>query len=173
MASCLLKSECVNLEQKLYKMTWWATAINQISVPSGMNMSGGSVAVITTSDGVECYRYNANACAWKKESTASELASKIDALENDVVIENVSIPIADVGVGATLWINESVAKTGYNAIGVGGWYMNGGTANTFLMPYCLQVYNNTSNVAVRNIAGSGGSTASGVTLVLSVIYKKA
>lgn len=84
MASCLLKSECVDLERKLYKMTWWATAINQISVPSGMNMCGGSVAVITTSGGVEMYHYNSSQSAWKKDSSVADMQSDINSLNMSI-----------------------------------------------------------------------------------------
>lgn len=72
MASCLLKSECVDLKRKLYLMTWWATAINQISVPSGMNMCGGSTAIITTATVVDLYRYNSNTSSWKKDDSIKQ-----------------------------------------------------------------------------------------------------
>ena len=112
MASCLLKSECVNLEQKLYKMTWWATALNQITVPSGMNMAGGSVAVITTSGGIDCYRYNANASAWKKEANISDLIDDVDALAEKWLIETKEFDISDISASGTGWVSGTVAKEG-------------------------------------------------------------
>lgn len=84
MASCLLKCECVDLSRKLYNMTWWATALNQISVPSGMNMCGGSVAIITTSGGVESYHYNSSSSSWKKDSSISDIYSDMDALWSEI-----------------------------------------------------------------------------------------
>ena len=84
MASCLLKSECVDLANQLYKMTFWATAINQISAPSGMNIAGGSVAVVTNSNGVENYYYNASTSTWKKDTRLSNVDSTIESIEDDV-----------------------------------------------------------------------------------------
>lgn len=85
MASLLLKSECVNLEQRLYKMTWWATALNQIVVPSGMNMCGGSIAVITAGNNVNTYVYNSNTNAWKQKTGGdAQLKADVEQLKADV-----------------------------------------------------------------------------------------
>ena len=85
MASLLLKSECVNLEQRLYKMTWWATALNQIVVPSGMNMCGGSIAVITAGNNVNTYVYNSNTNAWKQKTGGdAQLKADVQQLKADV-----------------------------------------------------------------------------------------
>lgn len=65
MASCLLNCELVDISQKLYRMTWWATALNQISVPGNMTMCGGSRAIITDSSGVKTYFYNESTSSWK------------------------------------------------------------------------------------------------------------
>lgn len=94
MASCLINSECVDLKNKLYNMTWWATAINQITVPSGMSMSGGSTAVITTSAGVDIYKYNASTSSWKKcssyatQSEFNNLSEKVDKIDSRICLAN-------------------------------------------------------------------------------------
>lgn len=76
MASCLLNCELVDISQKLYRMTWWATALNQISVPGNMTMCGGSRAIITDSSGVKTYFYNESTSSWKLyEGSASEISA--------------------------------------------------------------------------------------------------
>lgn len=81
MASCLLNCELVDIQQKLYRMTWWATALNQISVPGNMTMSGGSVAIITDTAGVKRYVYNETRNEWKLCSGVGEVEAKIPAIE--------------------------------------------------------------------------------------------
>lgn len=92
MASLLLNCECVDLKEKLYKMTWWATALNQITVPSGMNMCGGSIAVITAGNNVNTYVYNSNTNAWKQKTGGdAQLKADVEQLKRDV---NILQPIA-------------------------------------------------------------------------------
>ncbi len=87
------------------------------------------------------------------------------------VIETKTVSIPDIQGGGTGWVSASVAKSGYNAIGVVGWYCTDGTANTWLFPYSMKVRSNTTSVALRNFSTS--ATASGVSLQLDVLYQKA
>lgn len=87
MASCLLNCELVDISQKLYRMTWWATALNQISAPGNMMMCGGSKAIITDSSGVKTYFYNESTSSWKLyegSSGSAELENRVASLENNV-----------------------------------------------------------------------------------------
>lgn len=88
MASCLLNCELVDIQNKLYRMTWWATALNQITVPGNMTMSGGSKAIITDSSGVKYYFYNESTSSWKlyegSSGGSAELEGRVSSLENNV-----------------------------------------------------------------------------------------
>lgn len=81
MASCLLNCELVDISEKLYRMTWWATALNQISVPGNMTMCGGSTAIITDTSGVKRYVYDEVQNTWKLCSGISDVKSKIPTVE--------------------------------------------------------------------------------------------
>lgn len=95
MASCLLNCELVDISEKLYHMTWWATALNQISVPGNMTMCGGSRAIITDSSGVKTYFYNESTSSWKLyEGSASE----ISALETELQEVSSKMPVIKYGV---------------------------------------------------------------------------
>lgn len=87
------------------------------------------------------------------------------------VIEQKTVSVPDIQGGGTGWVSASVAKSGYNAIGVVGWYCTDGSANTWLFPYSMKVRSNTTSVALRNFSTS--ATASGVSLQLDVLYQKA
>lgn len=94
MASCLLNCELVDISQKLYRMTWWATALNQISAPGNMTMCGGSKAIITDSSGVKTYFYNESTSSWKLyEGSASE----ISALEAELQEVRSQMPVIKYG----------------------------------------------------------------------------
>ena len=95
MASCLLNCELVDISEKLYRMTWWATALNQISIPGNMAMSGGSKAIITDSSGVKYYFYNESTASWKLyEGSASE----ISALETELQEVRSKMPVIKYGI---------------------------------------------------------------------------
>lgn len=94
MASCLLNCELVDIKNHLYRMTWWATALNQISVPGNMTMIGGSKAIITDSSGVKYYFYNETTSSWKLyEGSASE----ISALETELQEVRSKMPVIKYG----------------------------------------------------------------------------
>jgi len=96
----------------------------------------------------------------------------IAELNSKFVIETKTVSVPDIQGGSTGWVSVSVAKSGYNAIGVVGWYCTDGSANTWLFPYSMKIRSNTTSVALRNMAESQ-YTASGVSLQLDVLYQKA
>lgn len=102
----------------------------------------------------------------------AEHEADLTALNGKFVIEQKTVPVPDIQGGSTGWVSASVAKSGYNAIGVVGWYCTDGSANTWLFPYSMKIRSNTTSVALRNMAESQ-YTASGVTLLLDVLYQKA
>ena len=123
MASCLLNCELVDIQNKLYRMTWWATALNQIVVPGNMTMSGGSKAIITDSSGVKYYFYNESTSSWKlyegSSGGSAELESRVASLESNVTRMNQDLETYQL---------EGVFKS-YSGIPLkdndGSWYVDG------------------------------------------------
>ena len=68
MACELIHCTCVDHKANLYQMEFWATTLTDCVPPSGMIMSGGSKAVITTNSAVKNYIYDAGRDAWKEDA---------------------------------------------------------------------------------------------------------
>ena len=188
MASCLLKSECVDLANQLYKMTFWATAINQITAPSGMNIAGGSVAVITNSNGVENYYYNSSTSSWKKDTRLSSVDSKVDSIEDDVgVLKTKVFNVVAYAGGVTSYdipIGELTHQTGSCYLILLKFF---GSATTFYYDLCAVSFNentpifnyisrNTNTISVTGVSYEDGvltltfNTSAYLTAYYAVLY---
>lgn len=133
-----------------------ATAITSAnSSISSINTKIGSVTLPTT--------------AQTLTGAIAEHESDITALNGKFVVEAKTVSVTNINAGSTEWCSASVAKSGYSAIGILGWYFTGGTANTWLFPYSMRTGASSLSVAIRNL---GTAASSGVSLIVDVLYQK-
>ena len=89
------------------------------------------------------------------------------ALEDCFVTDEVTATIGSIAAGAAKWVNVATAKTGYAALAMVGYYLNG--AN-MLVPYCARLNGTNAQFALRNSASSASSATA--TIVAQVLYVK-
>lgn len=68
MAVELIHCNCIDHKNSLYQMEFWATSLSDCVAPSGMNMCGGSKAIITSANSVKHYIYNSSNNSWKEDA---------------------------------------------------------------------------------------------------------
>lgn len=89
------------------------------------------------------------------------------SFEDCFVTDEVTATIGSIAAGAAKWVNVATAKTGYAALAMVGYYLNG--AN-MLVPYCARLNGTNAQFALRNSASSASSATA--TIVAQVLYVK-